>query len=198
MTIHINLLPHREERRKRARTHFAALAALTAVLGLAIVGAGHVYYSNRIATQNDRNAFLKGQLAQLDRQIDQIRKLKREIQALLARKQVIETLQADRAQTVHLMDELVRVVPEGVYLKGVKERGLNVSLNGYALSNARVSTLMRNIDASPWLEKAHLVEIKAVTLKKRRLSEFYLNMALKRPQTPGKEKKKGGKRARTR
>lgn len=196
MTIHINLLPHREERRKRARRHFGALAGLTAVLGLAIVGAGHVYYSNRIAIQNDRNAFLKGQLSQLDKQINEIRKLKGEIQALLARKQVIETLQADRAQTVHLMDELVRVMPEGVYLKAVRQRGLNIALDGYALSNARVSTLMRNIDASPWLEHAHLVEIHAVDIGKRRLSEFNLNMALKRPKST--EEKNGGKHARKR
>lgn len=197
MTIHINLLPHREERRKRARQHFFALGGLTALLGLAIVGAGHVYYSNRIAVQKDRNSFLKGQLSQLDKQIDEIRKLKAEIQALLARKQVIETLQADRAQTVHLMDELVRVVPEGVYLKSVKQHGLKVALTGYAMSNARVSTLMRNIDASPWLEKAHLVEIKATTVAKRRLSEFHLNMALKRPQEPGANKKgaKAGSKA---
>ncbi|HVC11570.1 MAG TPA: fimbrial assembly protein, partial [Burkholderiales bacterium] len=105
MTIRINLLPHREERRKRARTHFIALTGLTAVLGLVIVGAVHVFFANRIAIQDDRNAFLKTQIAQLDKQINEIKKLRDEIQALLARKQVIETLQADRAQTVHLMSE---------------------------------------------------------------------------------------------
>lgn len=188
MTIRINLLPHREERRKRARHHFAALAGLTFVLGLVIIGAVHVFFANRIAVQDDRNAFLKTQIAQLDKQINEIKKLRGEIQALLARKHVIETLQADRAQTVHLMDELVRVVPEGVYLKAVKQTGLNVAISGYALSNARVSTLMRNIESSPWLEKPQLVEIHAVTVAKRRLNEFDLNMSLKRPQTDEEQK----------
>lgn len=191
MTIRINLLPHREERRKRARTHFIALTGLTAVLGLVIVGAVHVFFANRIAIQDDRNAFLKTQIAQLDKQINEIKKLRDEIQALLARKQVIETLQADRAQTVHLMSELVHVVPEGVYLKSMKQKGLNVALSGYALSNARVSTLMRDIEVSPWLEKPQLIEIRAVTVAKRRLSEFDMNLSLKRPQT-GEEHKAGG------
>ena len=92
-----------------ARQHFAVLAGLTVVLGLVIVGAVHVFFANRIAVQDSRNAFLKTQIAQLDKQINEIKKLKGEIQALLARKHVIETLQTDRAQTVHLMDELVRL-----------------------------------------------------------------------------------------
>lgn len=188
MTIRINLLPHREERRKRARQHFAALAGLTAVLGVAIVGAVHVFFANRITVQNDRNAFLKTQIAQLDKQINEIKKLRGEIQALLARKHVIETLQTDRAQTVHLMDQLVRVVPEGVYLSSLKQTGLTVALTGYALSNARVSTLMRNIETSPWLEKPQLVEIRAVTVANRRLSEFNLNMTLKRPKSEEEQK----------
>jgi type IV pilus assembly protein PilN len=183
MTIRINLLPHREERRKRARQHFAVLAGLTVVLGLVIVGAVHVFFANRIAVQDSRNAFLKTQIAQLDKQINEIRKLRSEIQALLARKHVIETLQTDRAQTVHLLDELVHVVPDGVYLKSIKQTGLNVAMDGYALSNARVSTLMRNIETSPWLEKPQLIEIRAVTVAKRRISEFNMNMSLKRPKT---------------
>ena len=188
MTIRINLLPHREERRKRARQHFAALAGLTAVLGVAIIGAVHVFFANRITAQNDRNTFLKTQIAQLDKQINEIKKLRGEIQALLARKHVIETLQTDRAQTVHLMDQLVRVVPEGVYLSSLKQTGLTVALTGYALSNARVSTLMRNIETSPWLEKPQLIEIRAVTVANRRLSEFNLNMTLKRPKSDEEQK----------
>ncbi|HEX5611149.1 MAG TPA: fimbrial assembly protein, partial [Burkholderiales bacterium] len=107
MSVRINLLPHREERRKRARQHFAVLAGLSAVLGIVIVGAIHWVNAARIDAQADRNAFLKSEIAKLDKQIDEIKKLKDEIAALLARKQVIETLQADRAQTVHLLDELV-------------------------------------------------------------------------------------------
>jgi len=178
--IRINLLPHREERRKRSRTHFAVLGAMTFVLGLVIVGAVHIVNAQRISAQDDRNTFLKGEIAKLDKQIADIKKLKDEIQSLLARKQVIETLQADRAQTVHLLDQLVRQMPEGVYLKSIKQKGLAVNLVGYAQSNARVSTLMRNIESSPWLEKPELVEIKATTVNKQRVSEFNLNLSLKR------------------
>ena len=194
MTIRINLLPHRDERRKRARTHFAVLAGMTAVLGIVIWGAGHVLNANRVAQQQDRNTFLKAEIAKLDKQIADIKKLKDEIQALLARKQIIETLQADRAQTVHLLDQLVRQMPEGVYLKSVKQKGLLVHLDGYAQSNARVSTLMRNIESSPWLEKPDLIQIKATTVDKKRLSEFNLNLSLK-PLKPEEDSKgaKGGK-----
>ena len=182
MSVRVNLLPHREERRKRGRQHFAVLAGLTALLGVVIVGAGYLYISGLITTQNERNDFLKAEIAKLDKEIAEIKKLKDEIAALLARKQIIETLQADRAQTVHLLDQLVRQMPEGVYLKSVKQRGLSVNLIGYAQSNARVSTLMRNIESSPWLADPKLVEIKAATVNKKRLSEFNMNLAVKRAQ----------------
>lgn len=184
MSGKINLLPHREERRKRARTHFAVLGGMTAVLGLAIVGAVWVFYSQRISAQDDRNKFLKSEIAKLDKEIDEIKEVKDKIAALLARKQVIETLQADRVQTVYLLDELVRQMPEGVFLKSVKQRGPGIELVGYAQSNARVSTLMRNIESSPWLASPNLVEIKATTLGKMRISEFNLKLAMKRPTVP--------------
>ncbi len=184
MSVRINLLPHREERRKRARRHFAVLAGVSAVAGVVIVGAVHVFNANLISVQADRNAFLKSEIAKLDKQIDEIKKLKDEIAALLARKQVIETLQADRAQTVHLLDELVNVMPEGVYLRSFKQRGLRVNAIGYSQSNARISTLMRNIDASPWLERPELVEIHASKVDAKRVSEFNLNFSLKRTQAP--------------
>lgn len=183
MSARINLLPHREERRKRARTHFAVLAGFTALLGLVIVGAVWFVNDQRVTVQNERNAFMKSEIAKLDKEIDEIRKLRDEIAALLARKQVIETLQADRAQTVHLLDQLVRQMPEGVYLRTMKQKGLAVNVIGYAQSNARVSSLMRNIEASPWLANPGLVEIKASTVDKRRISEFNLNFSLKRTQT---------------
>jgi type IV pilus assembly protein PilN len=184
MSARINLLPHREERRKRARTHFGVLAAMTAALGLVIVGAVWLFYSGRISNQEDRNRFLKTEIAKLDKEIDEIREVKDKIQALLARKQVIETLQTDRVQTVYLLDELVRQMPEGVFLKSVKQRGPSVDLVGYAQSNARVSTLMRNIESSPWLSNPNLIEIKAVNLGKMRISEFNMKLALKRPAAP--------------
>jgi type IV pilus assembly protein PilN len=184
MSGKINLLPHREERRKRARTHFAVLGGMTAVLGLAIVGTVWAFYSQRISAQDDRNKFMKSEIAKLDKEIDEIKEVKDKIAALLARKQVIETLQADRVQTVYLLDELVRQMPEGVFLKSVKQRGPSIELVGYAQSNARVSTLMRNIDSSPWLTSPNLIEIKATTLGKMRVSEFDLKLAMKRPTAP--------------
>jgi type IV pilus assembly protein PilN len=181
VTVRVNLLPHREERRKRQRQHFFVLAGGTATVGLLLVGAMHTFYQRQIDTQTDRNAFLKGEIAKLDQEIAEIDSLKAEIAALLARKQVIETLQRDRAQTVHLLDELVRQMPEGVYLKQIAQKGMRVDIAGYAQSNARVSTLMRNIDSSPWLERPVLVEVKASTVEKKRVSEFNMFLFLKRP-----------------
>jgi type IV pilus assembly protein PilN len=197
MSGKINLLPHREERRKRARTHFAVLAGMTALLGIVIVAFGWFIYQQRISLQDDRNKFMKSEIAKLDKEIDEIREVKDKIAALLARKQVIETLQADRVQTVYLLDELVRQMPEGVFLKSVKQRGLAVELLGYAQSNARVSTLMRNIEASPWLANPQLVEIKATTLGKMRISEFNLRLSQKRPTVGGTSKDGAGGAAKT-
>jgi type IV pilus assembly protein PilN len=181
MSGKINLLPHREERRKRARVHFGVMGGMTALLGVVIVAAGWLVLSQRISAQEDRNRFLKTEIAKLDKEIDEIKEVKDKIAALLARKQVIETLQTDRVQTVYLLDELVRQMPEGVFLKSVRQRGSGVELVGYAQSNARVSTLMRNIESSPWLASPNLVEIKAVNLGKMRISEFNLRLQLKRP-----------------
>ena len=180
MTVRVNLLPHREERRKRARQYFFVLAGGTAFVGLLLVGAVHTFYQRQIDVQTDRNSFLKGEIAKLDQEIAEIDSLKAEIAALLARKNVIETLQRDRAQTVHLLDQLVRQMPEGVYLSRLTQRGLRVDVIGYAQSNARVSTLMRNVDSSPWLERPVLVEVKAANVDKRRVSEFSMILFLKR------------------
>ena len=181
MTPRINLLPHREERRKRARQHFYVLAGGVSIVGALIIAAVHGFYASRIETQIDRNRFLKSENSKLDKEIAEIQKLKDEIQALLARKQVIETLQADRATTVYMLDQLVRQMPEGVYLRSVVQKGTRVNLLGYAQSNARVSTLMRNIEASPWLGSPGLVEVRAASVDKRRVSEFNMNLSLKRP-----------------
>lgn len=194
MSSRINLLPHREERRKRARAHFAVQGGMTALLGVVIVGAVWLVFSQRISAQDDRNKFMKSEIAKLDKQIDEIKEVKDKISALLARKQVIETLQTDRVQTVYLLDELVRQMPEGVFLKSVKQRGVDVDLIGYAQSNARVSALMRNIESSPWLASPNLVEIKAVNLGKMRISEFNLKLQLKRP-TAAADSKDGAKDA---
>jgi type IV pilus assembly protein PilN len=192
----INLLPHRAERRARAKKHFALVSGLAAALGLVIVLAVHITYADLISNQEGRNQFLKSEIGKLDKEIAEIDKLKDEIAALLARKQIIETLQADRAQTVHLLDELVKQMPEGVFLKSISQKGMRVQLLGYAQSNARVSTLMRNIEASRWLGDPELIEVKAAALDKRRVAEFTLFVSLKRapaetPPAPGAAAKKG-------
>lgn len=194
MMPRINLLPHREERRKRARQHFFILSGASAILGALIVVVIHGFYAARIDTQSNRNRFLKDEVVKLDKEIAEIKKLKDEIQALLARKQIIETLQTDRAQTVHLLDQLVQQMPEGVYLRSVSQKGLRVNLQGYSQSNARVSTLMRNIEVSPWLQDPVLIEVKAASVEKRRVSEFNLNLSLKRTQPEAKDAPKGAGR----
>ena len=180
--IRINLLPWREARRKAHNLQFYILMGMVAGLAASIVLLVHGYYATRISTQTERNRFLKDENAKLDKEIEEIKKLKEEIQALLSRKQVIETLQADRAQTVYLLEQLVRQTPDGVYLKSVKQTGYNVNLTGYAQSNARVSTLMRNLEASPYLENPALVEIKVANVNSKRLSEFVMNVSIKRQQ----------------
>ena len=178
--IRINLLPHREEKRKARRQQFYGLLGMMSVLALLIVFLVYTIISGYISAQESKNDLLKKEIAVLDQQIEQIKRLKEQTQALLSRKQVIESLQRDRAEAVRLLSEMVKQMPEGVYLRSIKQDGIKVSLVGYAQSNARVSTLMRNIEASPWLGKPLLVEIKAVTVDKRRLNEFSLNASLKR------------------
>lgn len=179
MTIRVNLLPHREERRKAQRKHLGILSGMVAALAVAIVVLVHGVIAGYIGVQADRNTFLKKENASLDKEIEEIKKLQGEIAALLARKQVIERLQTDRAQVVYLLDQLVRQVPDGVYMKTIKQQGRRISMNGYSQSNARVSTLMRNMSSSPYLENPVLVEIKAVTVSGKRVSEFTLNLNLK-------------------
>ena len=132
--IRINLLPHREEAKKARREQFFVLAGLVFVLGALIVFAGYTLIDNAISQQESANNFLKQEIAVLDKQLDQIKRLKEQTQALLARKQVIENLQRDRGETVYLLSELVKQVPEGIYLKSVKQDGLKVNLVGHAQS----------------------------------------------------------------
>ncbi|HEU0260089.1 MAG TPA: PilN domain-containing protein [Burkholderiales bacterium] len=185
----VNLLPHRAERRQRARKHFLTLSGMTVGLGVLIAFLIYQFYASQIEVQNDRNTFLANEIKKLDKDIADINELKNQIQALLARKQIIETLQAERAQTVHLLEQMVRQMPEGVYLRSMRQSGPRVHIVGYAQSNARVSTLMRNIEASPWLEQPVLVEVKASNVDKKRVSEFNMYLNLKqRAASPDGEK----------
>lgn len=178
--VRINLLPHREQRRQARQRQFVSLAIGLAILGVAVVGLGHVLIAAWIEKQNDRNKLLTTEIAKLDQQIKEIDRLRDQTQALLARKQVVETLQANRTEAVHLLDQLVRQLPDGVYLKSVKQQGARVTLVGYAQSNARVSTLMRNIDTSPWLSSPNLIEIRSVAVDKQKVNEFTLSLQMKR------------------
>ena len=178
--IRINLLPHREEKRRARRQQFFGLFGLVSVLACLIVFFVYTVIDGYIAAQVARNDFLKKEIVALDKQIDQIKRLKEQTQALLARKQIIESLQRDRAEAVRLLSEMAKQMPDGVYIRSLKQDGVKVALTGYAQSSARVSTLMRNIEASPWLEKPLLIEIKAVEVDKRRLNEFSMTVALKR------------------
>ena len=180
--IRINLLPHREEARKRRRQQFYAMAGAAVGLAALVVFLGYTIINGLISSQADANDFLKREIAVLDKQIAEIKLLKEKTQALLARKQVIEDLQRDRGETVYLLTELVKQVPEGVYLKSLKQEGQKVNITGYAQSNARVSALMRNLEASPWLENAQLIEVKATVLNGRRSNEFAMNFMLTRTQ----------------
>jgi len=181
--IRLNLLPHREQARKARKRQFISLVISLAILGLAVVALVHVALNARLETQESRNTLLKAEIAKLDLQIKEIDKLREQTQALLSRKQVVETLQTNRTDAVHLLDQIVRQIPDGIYLRGVRQSGLKVTLTGYAQSNARISTLMRNIDSSPWLQQPELVEIRSVALASApggRANEFTLNMQLKR------------------
>ena len=189
--IRVNLLPHREEKRKARREQFYAISGLIVVLDGLIWFLGYGIINGYIGTQDNKNAFLKTQIANLDKDIEEIKRLKEQTDSLLSRKRVIEALQANRAETVHLFNEMARQVPEGVYLKSIKQNKEQINITGYAQANSRVSTLMRNLEASPLLERPDLVEIKAETVAKRRLNEFSLNVFITRQTTEDEKKGKG-------
>ena len=194
--IRINLLPHRAIRRKALQRQFFIVAGMVAVFGVGVWFIVHGMLAGKIQNQIDRNKFLDLQIVELDKQIEEIKKLREQTAQLLARKKVVEALQDNRAEAVHLLDELVRQLPDGVYLKSIKQTDKRVAITGYAQSNARVSTLMRNLESSPWLEQASLVEIKSAILpppSNQRLSEFQLNVNLVRAKTDESGKPKAVK-----
>jgi type IV pilus assembly protein PilN len=181
--IRVNLLPHREEKRKRRQQQFMALAVFSVIVGVVVAGAVWFFLDQQVAQQQANVAYMKGEIAKLDKQIEEIRKIREETAALLAKKQVVEGLQSNRSEPVQLLDQLLRQLPEGIYLKKIEQKGVKVNVLGYAQSNARVSTLMRNLGASPYLENPELVEIKAVNLDNnpnKRVNEFSMNISVKR------------------
>jgi type IV pilus assembly protein PilN len=179
--IRINLLPHREIKRRERRQQFYLFSGLMIVLGLAVGLLVHTAMSGYIERQERKNDVFKVDIAKLDTEIAEIRRLREQIDALVARKQVIEALQGNRAETVHLLNELVKRMPEGVHLKSIRQSGPRVTLVGYAQSNSRVSHLMRSLDESPFLQQPGLIEVKAAKVNNRRVSEFTLNIGIERP-----------------
>lgn len=176
--IRINLLPHRAEKRRTRQIQFAALSVISVVLGVLLVGFGHAALSGRISYQERRNEYLKQETAILDKQIAEIKKLREETQSLLERKNVVENLQSTRSDVVHLLDQMLRILPEGVYLKTIRQTGNKINITGYAQTNARISTLMRAVENSLWLDSPSLGEIHASSANGARVSEFTLTFNL--------------------
>lgn len=184
--IAINLLPHREWARKKRREAFYRQLALSATLGIALAGLVYSLFEARIAAQESRNQQLRREIAQLDRQIKEIATLQTEIDALKARQEAVERLQSDRNLPVHLLNELALRLPEGVYLRSIKQEGSVVAITGVAQSQERVSELLRQLSSpSSWLRQPQLVEIAAGTIDlnpggQRRVFNFSLRAVQRR------------------
>jgi type IV pilus assembly protein PilN len=182
--IRINLLPHREVRRKHQQQQFFVLLGGVVVIGAAVWFVVHSYLDEELEKQQGRNKYLQEEIVKLDKQIAEIQKLKDQTAALLARKRVVETLQSNRSEVVHLLD-----------LKSVKQSGSRVTITGLTQSQARVSTLMRNLESSPQLESPGLVEIKAIQQGGQRVNEFIMNINITRAKVEDDAKKAAPKPA---
>lgn len=180
---HINLLPWRAERRKQREREFFMQLGAAAVAGVLAVLLWSFWMDSRISTQNDRNTYLQSEIKQLDERIAKIKDLEKVRESLLARKQIIEQLQANRSQMVHLFDELVKTIPASARLNGLKQTGDSMTLDGVAQSNASVAEYMRNIEASPWMGHADLRKTENTHVDSRLPYAFGLDVALNRPKT---------------
>lgn len=189
--IRINLLPHRAEKRLARRNEFIALTLLTVLMAGIAIGLVHLLIAERIDYQERRNNYLKMEITALDQQIADIRKLREQSNSLIARKTVVEDLQSTRSDVVHLLDQMLHLLPDGVYLKSIKQTGKQINLIGYAQSNGRVSTLMRAIEDSPWLDSPALVDIHATITNNARMNEFTLNFNLSHPEAASSVKAEG-------
>jgi len=184
--ILINLLPHREEARKRRKEAFQATMFASFLLGLAIAGAIYWWFQIMITDQQNQNAFLQQEIKVLESQIKEIASIEDEIASLRARQKAVEDLQSDRNLPVHLLTELVKQLPDGVYITAIRQSGQTITMLGMAQSNERVSELLRNLASNtPWLTKPELVEITASTVAlsqrdQRRVSSFNLRFQLVR------------------
>ncbi|MFL9609349.1 PilN domain-containing protein [Methylobacillus sp. Pita2] len=185
--VRINLLPHRQIRRAERQREFNLMLAFAAAAGVAIVFLGSTILGSKLDEQVNRNARLETASANLDKQIEEIKELKSQIRNVLDRKQIVENLQVNRSQSVMMLDEISRQMPEGMYLKALKQQGRLVTLEGVADTNARVATLVRNLSGSEWLQSPNLVEIKSATVNGIRQNNFTVNAQLKAPPSPEDE-----------
>lgn len=189
--IAINLLPHREAARKKRRELFYVHLGMAVVAGLCVAGLFFLFYQTRISEQQRRNGVLQGEIQKLDAQIKEIATLKQELDGLKARQASVESLQADRNQPVHLLNEMVRQLPDGVYLRSLKQEGAAITIEGVAQSQERVSELLRNLSSrSEWLSRPQLVEITSTTATvgqrgQRRVYNFSMRFGLAKDQATG-------------
>lgn len=194
--IRVNLLPHREEKRKARRQQFYSLAGLLIVMSAAIWFVGFTAINGYISAQQATNDYLEKEIDALKKQIDEISSLKEQTDALLARKQVIESLQGNRAETVTLFDELLRRIPDGIRLVSLSQEARKIDITGEALSEARVSTLIRALDASPLLEHAVPIEIRAMpSASNNSLFTFQLTVMIAQPSADSTKTKPSAGRA---
>lgn len=184
--IKINLLPHREAKRKDLKNRFYSmllLAALVAAILIILVG---VYFSSQVSSQNERNAFIKTEIEVLDSKIKEVANLKQEIDALKARQQAVEDLQGDRNQPVYMMNELIKLSPEGLHLTLIKQDGQRISIKGYAQSHGMIQVFFDSLSSSPWMSKPEIIQNKAVIQgvgrDAKRVIEFDLNVGIRRPR----------------
>lgn len=182
--IRINLLPHRQIKRAERQRQFNLMLVGTAILAGAIIFMGHTFISAQLSSQNERNQRLEAANAKLDKEIEEIKELKSQINDVLERKQIVENLQSNRSQAVVVLDDLSRQLPEGTYLKQISQKGSLIDLHGVADTNARVATLVRNLANSEWMETPNLLEIQAVTISNVRYNDFKMNVKLKAQQAP--------------
>lgn len=182
--IRINLLPHRQIKRAERQRQFNLMLAGTAILAGAIIFMGHTFISAQLSSQNERNQRLEAANAKLDKEIEEIKELKSQINDVLERKQIVENLQSNRSQAVVVLDDLSRQLPEGTYLKLISQKGSLIDIQGIADTNARVATLVRNLANSEWMEIPNLLEIQAVSIGSVRYNDFKMNVRLKAQQAP--------------
>ena len=180
--IRVNLLPHRQVRREARQREFGLMAAFAAIAAAVIIFLGWTYINSRTDAQVERNGRLDTAIVSLDKEISDIKDLKDQISTMLERKQVVENLQTNRSQAVVILDELSRQLPEGMYLKSIKQQGNVITLDGVADTNARVATLVRNFSTSNWLESPSLTEIKSVMINTLKQNAFTLNVNVKVPK----------------